>query len=191
MRQIISIASQDDLLVIFSNQIGAVGSANARKALARAVNRVTTTVHGRVVRAIRKQSNIPTAILWRQVKKRLASPNLGQGPLEGHIIATGNPLSLKHFQARQLSYGVKAKVQGKWRKYPSAFMGPRPGSIATKLRGNVFIRTTSKRFPIEMLFGPAVPEELVRGESERIFNETVSAMLPERIRHELGRLLND
>ena len=186
----IIVRPMDDHLRRFSNMIGAVGSAQGHKALARAVNRVTNTIHGRVIRAIRKQSDIPTAIIRRSIKKRLASTNIAHGAgIEGVIWATGKPLSLKYFKARQFSWGVRAKVYGKWERYPSAFMGPRPGVIAKALGGNVFQRTSSARFPIEMLFGPSVPEELVRGESERVFRETVEDMLPRRIAHELNRLL--
>lgn len=183
----IKITPADDLLHRFGNQIGAVGSRQAHRALARAINRTTITVHGRVVRAIRKQSDIPTAIIRRQVKRKLAS--VKGGALEGIVSATGSPLSLKHFRARQFSFGVKAKWGGKWHEYQSAFMGPRPGVLAPALNGHVFVRTSASRFPIEMLFGPSVPEELVRGESEKAFNETVATMLPQRVAHELGRLL--
>lgn len=192
----IVIKPADDILRRFGNQLGAVGSAQGHKALARAVNRVTNTVHGRVVRAIRKQSDIPTAIIRKEVKKRLASTSPGKGALEGVIWATGKPISLKHFKARQFSFGVKAKWGGEWHKYPGAFMGPRPGIIAPRLNGHVFMRTMAQtwingeRTPIEMQFGPSVPEELVRGESERIFRETVETMLPDRIAHELSRMLS-
>lgn len=186
----IVVRPMDDLIARFGNQLGAVGSAKAHKALARAVNRVTNTVHGRVVRAIRKQSDIPTAIIRRSIGKRLASPNAGHGGgLEGVIWSKGPPLSLKHFRAKQFSWGVRAKHGGKWHRYPSAFMGPRPGVIAPRLGGHVFARTTAKRTPIEMLFGPAVPEEMIRGESERVFRETVADMLPARVAHELSRML--
>lgn len=178
----------DDVIRRYGNQIGAVGSAQGHKALARAVNRVTNTVHGRVIRAIRKQSDIPTAIIRRDISKRLSNPS-GGGAIEGVIFAKGNPLSLKHFRARQFAFGVKAKWGGSWHSYPSAFMGPRPGVISKRLGGHVFIRTTAKRFPIEKLFGPSVPEEMVRAESARVFNETVEDMLPRRVFHELSRLL--
>lgn len=183
----ITIKPADDILRRFGNQIGAVGSRQAHAALARAVNRTTVTVHGRVVRAIRKQSDIPTAIIRRQVKRKLAS--VKGGVLEGVVFATGSPISLKHFRARQFAFGVKAKWGGRWREYQSAFMGPSPGVVAPRLGGHVFVRTSSARFPIEMLFGPSVPEELVAGESARIFEETVATMLPARVVHELGRLL--
>lgn len=186
----IIIKANDANLKTFGNQLAALGSGQAHKALARAINRTTTTIHGRVIRAIRKQSDIPTAIIRRQIKKRLAPTNIAHGGvLEGVISATGSPISLKEFRARQFAFGVKAKWGGRWHEYQSAFMGPRPGVIAPKLGSNVFVRVTKDRFPLEMLFGPSVPEELIKGESERIFQETMATMLPQRVRHELGRLL--
>lgn len=186
MRVIITPA--DDILRRFGNQIGAMGEGKAHQALARAVNRVTTTVHGRVIKAIRKQSDIPTAITRKSVGKRLVKPG-GGGALEGEVWAKGKPLSLKVFRAKQYGFGVKAKWGGNWHRYPGAFMGPRPGVLADRLGGHVFVRISSKRLPIEQLFGPAVPGELVRSESARVFEATVATMLPERVAHELERLL--
>lgn len=178
----------DDIMRRFGNQIGALGEGKAHQALARAVNRVTTTVHGRVIKAIRKQSEIPTAIIRASVGRRLVKPG-GGGALEGEVWAKGKPLSLKVFKARQLDFGVKAKWGGEWHRYRGAFMGPLPSVTAGRLNGHVFVRTSAKRLPIEQLFGPAVPEELVRAESARTFQLTVANMLPERVAHELGRLL--
>lgn len=186
----IIIRPADDVLIRFSNMLGAVGSAKGHKALARAVNRVTNTIHGRVIKAIRRQSGIPTAIIRRQVKKRLASTSIGQGgALEGVVWATGSPLSLKYFRAKQFSFGVRAIINGSQRRYPGAFMGPRPGVLAKRLGGHVWVRTSSARLPIEQLFGPSVPEELVRGESEREFRHLATTMLPDRVMHELSRML--
>jgi len=186
----IVISPLDGNFARFANQIGALGTAKAHKALARAVNRTTNTAYGRVVKAIRKQSDIPTSIIRKQVKKRTVSTNIDHGgSLEGVIWATGKPISLKYFMARQFAFGVKAKHGGKWHRYPSAFMGKKPGIISKRLGGHVFVRTSANRFPIEKLFGPSIPEELIRGESERVFRSTVREMLEKRVAHELGRLL--
>ena len=193
----VTITPADGNIKRFANQLGALGSRKTHTVLARAVNRTTTTAHGRVVKAIAKQSDIPRGIIRQQVKRQTVSTNIDHGgSLEGVIRATGKPISLKYFKARQFSFGVKAKHGGKWHNYPSAFMGPRPGVIARGLHGHVFVRTTEKtwiskgkRAPIQKLFGPSVPEEMVRGESERVFRSAVSEMLEKRVAHEIGRLL--
>jgi len=175
----------------FGDAIAVLGTSRTRQALARAVNRVGTTAKGRAIRDVTYQSSIPRQLVKQQIVYRRATP----GTLEGRIVAKGRPLSLKHFGALQLSYGVRAKVQRKLMRYLGAFMGPSPGVIAPKLGGHVFVRTTEKtwqngrRLPIEMLFGPSVPEEMVKGRAAAQFERTVETMLPQRVEHELRRLL--
>ena len=78
--------------------------------------------------------------------------------LETRIIGTGRHLPLSVFGAKQFSSGVRAKVWGRAQTYSSAFVVGRFG-------GNVFKRTSKKRFPIEQLWGPAVPVEMLRDEA--------------------------
>lgn len=191
----VEIVSKDNVLSRFANQIGAVGEEKGRKALARAVNRVTTTVEGRVARAIGKQSSIPTKIIRTQIRKKLAA-HKGGGAIEGHVIASGSPLPLKVFNPKQFSWGVRAKVWGQMERFPSHFMhGGRWNSGKLIAGGHVFINTrgpnaNSKRNnAIEKQFGPSVPEEMVRDEAARVFHHTVQTMLPKRVAHELSRLL--
>jgi hypothetical protein len=174
----------------FSNMLAAVGAADGRKAMARAVNRTTNTVHGRVIRAVAKQSSIPVKIVRRAIKKRLAS-HKGSGPLQGEVYGTGSPLSLKYFGAKQFSFGVRAKIRGKSVRLPGMFIFAgtfRSGQAVAN--GHVFQRTTANSKPIEKQTGPSIPEEMVRDESLRIFELTVQSMLPARVSHELGRILN-
>lgn len=186
----VNIRFSDDELTRFQNMLGAVGEKKGRIALARAVNRVTRTVEGRVIRAIVKQSSIPRALVKKSIKTRLAS-HKGGGRLQGTISAIGDDLSLRHFKSKQFSFGVKARIYGKWERFPGTFIWAgtyRSGQAVAN--EHVWQRTTSKSFPIEMMRGPAVPDELIRDQSEQIFQSTVATMLPSRAIHELTRLLN-
>lgn len=192
----IIIKAADDHLASFSNMLAAVGEGAGRKAMARAVNRTTNTVHGRVIRAVAKQSSIPVKILRRSIRKRLAA-HKGSGPLQGEVYATGSPLSLKYFGAKQFSFGVRAKIRGKSERFPGMFIfGGNYRSGKPVAHGHVFQNTrgynsrAKRSNAIEKQFGPSIPEEMVRDESLRQFEMTVQTMLPARISHELGRLLN-
>lgn len=190
MSSLVNIRFADDELRRFENMIGALGEREARRGLARAVNRVTRTVEGRVIRAIVKQSSIPRAIVKRSIKTRLAA-HKGDGPLHGVISAIGDDLSLKHFAARQFRFGVKARLYGKWERFPGTFIWAgtyRSGQAVAN--GHVWQRTSGASLPIEMLRGPAVPDELIRDQALQVFEDTVRAMLPARAMHELSRLLN-
>jgi hypothetical protein len=185
----ISIEHRDDILRNFGNQIGALGAGEAHKALARAVNRVTKTVEGRVVRVIAKQSSIKVTDVRRALKKDLVKPGGGQ-TLEGKVIARGRPIPLKDFGAKQMTWGVQAKVWGRVQRFPGTFIFAgtyRSGNPVG--HGHVFHRTSAKGLPVEKMFGPSVPEEMVKDESVAVFQTTVATMLPARVAHEMGRLL--
>ena len=68
------------------------------------------------------------------------------------------PPGLQAYGARQNTRGVSYKISKKeGRKLlKSAFMGPRPGVLAVKLRGGVFLRTTLMPLPIVKKRGPSV-----------------------------------
>ena len=56
----LTVRPEDDQLTRYANALGALGEQEGHRALARAVNRTTNTVYSRVIRAIAKQSSIPT-----------------------------------------------------------------------------------------------------------------------------------
>lgn len=188
-KPIITVTLDDNTLKRYANQFALLGERDGHRALARAVNRTTTTVRGRVAGAISKQSSIPLADIRSGTKTEQVRPGSG-GALEGRIIATGKPLSLKAFKPRQNAYGTRAKVWGKLQTFKSAFIfAGTPKSGMPVAGGHVFVRTSAKSLPIERMFGPSIPEEMVRGESKRVFEETTRTMLPQRVAHEIARLL--
>lgn len=185
----LTVTPGDQMLRQFSNQLNSLSTREGHRALARAVNRVTTSVRNRSVREIARQSSIPTRIVRSQLRTVQVRPG-GGGHLDGVVIATGNPVPLKHMGARQFSWGVRAKIWGERVRLEGMFIYAgtfRSGQEVA--RGHVFQRVTSASLPIQKQYGPAVPTEMVRGASADAFERTVETMLPERVRHELGRLL--
>ncbi|MGD1956349.1 MAG: phage tail protein [Sphingomonadales bacterium] len=71
--------------------------------------------------------------------------------------ATGRPLPLIAFGARQTKKGVTAKAWGKRRLYRGAF-------VATMRSGHTgaFVREGRKRLPIREMSGPSVPDEMAQ-----------------------------
>lgn len=192
---VISIVQADAILKNFGNQIGAIGEGEAHKALARAVNRVTDTVHGRVIRAVAKQGSIPAYIVRKAINKKTVKPGSGAA-LEGVVSATGRPLPLSVFGPRQFSWGVRVKVWGSMQRYQGWFIYAGRWNSGNPIAGeNVFENTrganakSGRNNAIVKHDGASVPEELVRKESARIFEQTVQTMLPARVAHEIGRIL--
>lgn len=185
----IRVSFGDDELKRFENMLGAVGAGQGRAALARAINRTTRSVQSRVVRAVAKQSSIPIKIARRSITAKLAA-HKGDGPLVGIVSGIGDDLSLKHFRAKQFSWGVKAKIWGNWKRFPGTFIWAGTYRSGKAVANNhVWQRTSAASFPIELQRGPAVPDEMVTGEAERAYQDVVRTMLPARAMHELTRLL--
>ena len=81
---------------------------------------------------------------------------------------TGRHLALSFFGAKQFSYGVRAKIWGRAQTFRSAFVVKRYG-------GGVFKRTGKARFPIEQLWGPSVPKEMLRDEAYDAWTSSIRA----------------
>ena len=62
------------------------------------------------------------------------------------------------FSAKQFTYGVRSRIWGKSQGLRSAFVVKRFG-------GGVFKRTDKARAPVEQLWGPSVPKEMLRDEA--------------------------
>jgi hypothetical protein len=70
---------------------------------------------------------------------------------------------------------VRAKIWGKAQSFRSAFVVKRHG-------GGVFKRTGKARFPIEQLWGPAVPVEMLRDEAYAAWTDQHPRVLTESAR---------
>lgn len=185
----ITVRVADDELRRFQNMAGALGEKQARLAYARAVNRVTNSVHGKVISAVVKQTSIPRRIVKQEVKKQLARP-AGDGAVQGIIYAKGKPISLKHFNPKQFSWGVRVKAWGEWQRLEGSFIyGGTWRSGKPAFNGHVMTRVGKNSFPVRQENGPSVPAGLISGEATTIFTKTVEDMLPRRVMHELSRLL--
>ena len=147
--------------------------------IVRALNRTATETRTAMTRALVKQTGIKHAVVRRQ----LTVDNASRGSLTAVIKAKGGFQSLKDTGARQTKKGVSAAPWGKRRVFPGTFIIGRYG-------GNVYKRTSKKRFPLHKLFGPAIPREFPKDQSKAAFDATVPAVLAKRLEHELSRLLS-
>lgn len=172
-----------DGLPRFQRALRDLGSTNALRAFSRGLNRTGDRAFTSVRRTLAKQVGLSQAktVALGGLKRRRA--NLSN--MEFKIESEGEHLSLRDFGARQFGYGVRAKPWGTSRRFAGAFIfagSPRSGQPVRG--GHVFVRTGSASYPIQMLFGPAIPNELVRGETAEAFEKATDA-LADRIRHEL------
>jgi len=154
-----------------------VGEGAAALAFSRALNHEGRKSFTAVKRTLHKQTNIPPFMITAAMAFRSSSKR----NLRTIITGSGRELPLRLFKPLQFSYGVRAKVWGKHQTYRSAFIVARYG-------GNVFHRTSRKRFPIEQMFGPSIPKEMVKDETLETFEQSGNAIM-DRAMHELARIL--
>jgi len=169
----IVVAEADTVRAQFEAACRRLGDGKARRVFSMALNkegRKALTAHRR---ALVKQSSIPRSDLHAAVRFTQAT----RSSLETRTTGSGRHLPLSRFGAKQFSYGVRAKVWGKAQTYPSAFVVRRYGN-------NVYKRTSAKRLPIEQLWGPAIPVEMLRDEAF----DAWAAQTP-KIAHEAQRLV--
>lgn len=143
-----------DVRTRFEAACNRMGEGEARRAFSMALNKEGRKSFTELRRSLAQQSSIPRVAVnaatrfMPATRVTMATVTSGSGP---HL-----PLSL--FGAKQFSYGVRARIWGKAQTFRSAF-------VVERLGGGVFKRTGKARFPIEQLWGPSVPKEMLRDEA--------------------------
>lgn len=167
----------DQTLVKYHAMIQRVGERDAARAFAAALNHEVAKSHTAVKKALQHQTGIPKGTIASSMSLKKASTKNLVAVIEGR----GRALPLKLFSARQFKYGVAAKPWGRKQKFPGAF-------IIKSYEGNVFHRTSRKRGPLEGMFGPSIPKEMVKDETLQTFEQSGNAVM-DRAMHELSRIL--
>lgn len=126
----------------------------APKAAASAINRSAISVRAAQVTAVSKDMGVKAAAVRSRIDTVKARPDINP---TARFRVSLKRLSLVAFGARQLKRaGVSARVGGKRKKYPGAFIpGARTGRPSTFSK-QVFRRTGKTRLPIIALRGPSV-----------------------------------
>lgn len=150
----------------------------APAAVARALNRTANETRTAMSRALVQQTGLP----YGAVRSAITTLPASAGSLTAAIIAKGSYVPLKLFKARQTGKGVSAAPWNKRRVFPHTF-------LIRRYAGNVYRRVSKKRFPLHKLYGPAIPVEFTKDQSELAFQATAPVVLLKRLEHELGRLL--
>lgn len=166
----------------------ASAGAQAPHAIRRGLNRTGDKVRTQVKRALVPQTGLKAAVINRAVKAKRAN----YGNLAYELRSRGGNVSLKYFGARETRKGVSAAPHGQRQIFPGAFIkgGRFPGRVALRMGGHVFKRTGAGRTPIEkQKSGVYIPDEMVSGNSERVFYAEASKRLADDVAHELYAIL--
>ena len=144
----------DDVRIRFEAACTRLGADEARRIFSMTLNKEGCKSLTQLRRALAQQSSIPRGAVNAATRFRSAT----RADLTTITSGTGRHLPLSFFGARQFSYGVRAKIWGRAQTFRSAF-------VVKRYDGGVFKRTGKARFPIEQLWGPSVPVEMMRDEA--------------------------
>ena len=149
-----------------------------RGILSRSMNRAGRVGYTRVRSNLAKEVGLRVGDVQKYgaLRKKFASP----ADLRFEIQSTGRFLPLKLFNAKQNSKGVSHRAWGRRQTAKSAF-------TVDKFGGHVYARTSKNRFPIKKLFGPSIPNEMVKGESQEVFVREVAPRVVKNLNHEFDR----
>ena len=161
----------DDVRIRFEAACARLGEGEARRAFSMALNKEGRKSFTQLRRSLAQQSSIPRGAVNAATRFLSAKRNTMATVTSG----TGRHLPLSFFGAKQFSYGVRAKIWGRAQTFRSAFVVKRYG-------GGVFKRAGKARFPIEQLWGPSVPKEMLRDEAHAAWQDQHPRILIESSR---------
>ena len=167
----------DDVRIRFEAACLRMGEGEARRAFSMALNKEGRKSFTQLRRSLSQQSSIPRSAVNSATRLTSATRTTISTVTSG----SGRHLPLSFFGAKQFSYGVRAKIWGKAQSFRSAFVVKRYGN-------GVFKRTGKARFPIEQLWGPSVPQEMLRDEAYAAWADQHPRVLTESARLIAGML---
>lgn len=167
-----------------------VASDKMKKAYSRALNDTGKATRKKTVAAVAKQVGLTQKVVS---KRGGIATQIAYGNRLSYVIrANGGYLLLKDFKPTQFKKGVKASPWGPRRLFDGAF-------INKGVYGNVMHRSGKARpmksgrykgqvrEPIENMYGPAIPREIVQGAAKIAFETTSAEVLPKRLAHHIKR----
>ncbi len=167
-------------LTHFGKALATLGSeAEAYKALRRGVNTANNRVYTQVKRSLAKQVGAPQRkVIERGAVRKVPAKGTY---LNAKIIARGGWMPLKDFGARQTNKGVSAAPWGKRQLFSHTFLVKAFGD-------NVFVRSGAERYPLKKLMGPQVSQEMVQGDTARVFQDIAARTLKQEVERQIEGL---
>lgn len=167
-----------------ANLMAAAGE-EAPKAVNRALLHSGKKAMTQMRRAMVKQTDLPYGVMVRALKVVPGNPLT--------IYSKGGNIRLKFFSPREKQGGVTHKSPKRESPVAGAFMtgGRFPRRVPLQMgTRNVFKRRGKVRLPIDVQRSNVwIPKEMITGESAKAFFENVQTYLPDRLAHELLRML--
>lgn len=160
------------------------------KAMASALNKMADQVKVAASREVRDAGyNLKAAVIKKGLKVGRASP----GNLRSSVVASGRPIPLIQYGARQTAKGVTVSVLNGRKLIKGAFIATMPsghtgvfvhganGKHKKVTRGG---KSSWHQLPIRELFGPAVPDGLSNKAVQEALRQLIVEKFPAILQHE-------
>lgn len=179
----------NDTLAKYTETLKNLGS-NGDKALARALNRALDAGVTQASRTVASNYYVSNATVKKTIKARRANAN----NLTAKFISSGGAIPLINFRTNPKSVPsqrpktlLRAGVLrgGGLSSIKNAFVNK--GTSSGKV--HVLQRTTSKSYPIKILYGPSIPSMVGSEKIRDIVENRAVDVLDNRVQHEIDRLL--
>lgn len=158
----------------------------APSALSRALNRAASNAKTNASKKAREQYTIKA----KDINQTINITKASSGSLRAVVKSKGERIPLIKFKVSPANPRPKnppkvLKVQVKKDGLKALV-----GAFVANVNGNkVFKRTTSKRLPIQQLYGPAVPQMLGASTIEEYVESEATKMFNQRLDHEVERIM--
>lgn len=154
------------------------------QAAARALNKTIRAVRVEANKQIRQERALPASVVRDSLRVSLANKD----KLVAAVVASGRPIPLRGYAARETRKGVTVKVSPGGRKLVkhagnAAFM-------VAKFGGHVYARTGSARLPMKKLYGPSLPATFIKEKVQSAMDKVAGDTWPKRFAEELRFELN-
>jgi hypothetical protein len=165
-------------------------SRETRPAVVRALNKVIAKVKTRAARNVRDAGY---KLKIADIKKAIQIKGATSGRLRADALASGRPIALIKYGARQVSKGVAVNVLNGRKVIAHAFVantsnGPQvferePGGKHKKVVKNGKVQWSG--LPIRKLFGPSIPDALANKVVAQAIIDLINEDFPKQLEHEL------
>ena len=163
----------------FQKQLNVLEREAYPKAVARTLNRVSGSTKSASTKHIAPLMNAKQA----DIKRRMVEDKAYPRKLWASIIASGSPLKLMSFKARQTARGVVAKAWGVKKLYKHTFIAPvKKGSSNMA----VYTRKSKHSLPVKQLWGPGIAQLFKQEKNIVIMQDTVLMRLSTEFKNNLN-----
>ncbi|MDR3411599.1 MAG: phage tail protein [Formivibrio sp.] len=162
-------------------------------ATVRALNKVAAQVKTNASRQMRDAGyNLKVS----DIKRALTVSRASSGNLRASVVASGRPIPLIQYGARQVSSGVSVDVLNGRKVIANAFIATMPsGHKGVYVRVGKTHKKINKRgraqwsgLPIQELFGPSVPNGLANAAVQAALQDLIAQKFPDILRQQIKYL---